>query len=125
MEEKIKQIEKFKELLLSTNREGIRVLIHDLQGVGFFDCPASAKFHGNYKGGLLDHSINLYNEFRAVCKIFDLKIPNESIIIACLLHDVCKIGLYVGDGAPFGYNRFADFKNHGKKSIIFLKKYII
>ena len=27
----------------------------------FFEAPASARFHGNYDGGLLDHSLNVYD----------------------------------------------------------------
>lgn len=28
-----------------------------LDDMGFFDAPASTKYHGNYAGGLFDHSL--------------------------------------------------------------------
>ena len=52
----------FCELLRSTNREGVDYVIEDLESLGFFDAPASTKFHLNYDGGLCEHSLN-------VCKV--------------------------------------------------------
>ena len=53
----------FIELLKSTKREGIEDLIKFLEKSDFFTAPSSTRFHGAYKGGLLVHSLNVYNEF--------------------------------------------------------------
>ena len=53
----------FIELLRSTKREGIENLIKFLEKSDFFTAPSSTRFHGAYKGGLLVHSLNVYNEF--------------------------------------------------------------
>lgn len=51
----------FLNLLRSTNRDGIENLIEWLESTDFFTAPASTKYHGAYPGGLLQHSINVYN----------------------------------------------------------------
>ena len=131
----------FVELLLSTRREGIETVIVELGKLGFFEAPASTKFHLSQPGGLLEHSLN-------VCKValqvrdmmigispeLSERIPRESVIIASLLHDVCKADIYKPtitykknsegkwDKLP-GYE--VDYSNlplgHGEKSVIALQ----
>lgn len=66
----------------------------------FFTAPASTRFHGAYEGGLAEHSINVYECLRdylsreRVQQIYGLHYTEESIAIAGLLHDVCKINCY-------------------------------
>lgn len=66
----------------------------------FFDAPASTRFHGAYKGGLVEHSINVYEclkdylERTRVKDVYGMKYSEESIAIAALLHDLCKINCY-------------------------------
>ena len=53
--------EKFLELLRSTNREGIEDLIKFMEeSTDFFTAPASTRFHGDHEGGLLEHSLKVY-----------------------------------------------------------------
>jgi 23S rRNA maturation-related 3'-5' exoribonuclease YhaM len=52
--------EEFIELLKQTNREGIEELIQFLENSDFFKAPASTRFHGNFEGGLLAHSLKVY-----------------------------------------------------------------
>ena len=69
--------ERFLGILKSVNRLNIDKLISWLEGSTFFTDPASAKFHGNYEGGLCDHSLAVYEEYMvkegdtlaAICKI--------------------------------------------------------
>ena len=91
----------FIELLRSTGREGIDHIIEVLEGLGFFTAPASTKFHLSYDGGLLEHSLNVCEmalELREVVirknPALEEKLPKESVIIASLLHDVCKSDIY-------------------------------
>ena len=50
---------RFRDLLLSTKREGMDNVIIRLEELGFFKAPASTKFHLNYEGGLFEHSMNV------------------------------------------------------------------
>ena len=52
--------EKFLELLKSVNREGIDQLINFLEKSDFFIAPASTRFHGSHEGGLVEHSMKVY-----------------------------------------------------------------
>jgi len=123
-----------KELLASTERQGIESLIEYLEDEGFFEAPASTKFHGSYKGGLAVHSFGVYkklNELNSKLKLGEasgngqkpLDLKQENIIIAALLHDVCKVGAYVGDQAPYKWNR-SQPKGHALLSIERVKKFI-
>jgi len=52
--------EKFKEILSSTGRKVMDAVIAKLDESGFFDAPASSRFHLSCKGGLMEHSMNVY-----------------------------------------------------------------
>ena len=97
--ENLKQ--QFKERLLSTNRDGMENVIKHLERLGFFVDPASTKFHLNVKGGLMQHSWNVCNtalmlreQMIQMKPELAEKLPVESVIIASLLHDVCKSNIY-------------------------------
>lgn len=53
--------ERFIMLLRSTERQGIEEVISYLENAGFFTAPASTNFHLNYEGGLMEHSMNVYD----------------------------------------------------------------
>ena len=84
------------ELLRSTKREGIENLISYLETkTDFFTAPASTRFHNNFDGGLLLHSLNVYNNFKKLLEIRpDVQVDEENIIIAALCHDLCKANYY-------------------------------
>ena len=81
-------------------REGSDTLLEYLHRSDFFTAPASAKFHSAYAGGLAEHSLNVYHclvDFLSrprVKEVYGISVPDESVAIAALLHDVCKIGCY-------------------------------
>ena len=66
----------------------------------FFVAPASARFHSSYEGGLLDHSLNVYDclveylDSHAAKDTFGFSYSDESIAIVSLLHDLCKVNIY-------------------------------
>ncbi len=66
----------------------------------FFVAPASARFHSSYEGGLLEHSLNVYDCLKSYLEsdrarqTFGFEYSEESIAIVSLLHDLCKIGVY-------------------------------
>ena len=128
--------EKFIELLKSTKREGIENLITFMQKTDFFEAPASTRYHGAYKGGLLEHSMKVYEILKEKVENAKMDVKEETIIIASLLHDICKLNFYkvdyrnaknekgewekvpyytVDDTIPYG---------HGEKSVMMLTEYI-
>lgn len=79
------------------HREGSEKLRNWLLASDFQIAPASTKFHGNYPGGLVEHSVNVYYEFQRLLEAYKDRIycSNETAAIITLLHDVCKINFYV------------------------------
>lgn len=83
-------------------REGSDKLLEYLtsKNCDFFDAPASTRFHGSYKGGLCEHSLNVYDCLKAyldsdrVKNTYNLEYTDETIAIVALLHDLCKINVY-------------------------------
>ena len=137
--------ERFIEIFRSKiKREGSEKLLDYIcsSGSDFFTAPASTRFHGDYEGGLLEHSLNVYD---CLCDImsrprikemYGIEYSEESIAIAALLHDVCKINFYnvgfrnvkndmgkwesvpfytVDDNLPYG---------HGEKSVYIISGYM-
>lgn len=87
-------------------REGLDNLLAYLEKSDFFEAPSSTRFHLNEKGGLCKHSLNVFNMASSIynnCIAEAIKSGNspfkeeltmENIAIACLFHDLCKIGIY-------------------------------
>ncbi len=83
-------------------REGSESLLEFLTNSDFFTAPASSKFHSNYAGGLVKHSLNTYNRFKNLIineygDNYTNVVSDESIAIVSLLHDICKVNLYKQD----------------------------
>ena len=94
--------EKFIEIYTNNiKREGADKLLEYLTSPAsdFFVAPASARFHSSYEGGLVDHSINVYECLKSYlesdrAKEFGFEYTDESIAIVSLLHDLCKVNVY-------------------------------
>ena len=91
--------EEFIELLKSTKREGVDEIINFLEKTDFFKAPASTRFHGNYEGGLLEHSMKVYEILKHKVKnsVIDINVGDDTLIIVALLHDICKANYYKVD----------------------------
>lgn len=97
---------------------------------GFFSAPASTKYHGDYEGGLFDHSFTVMNILVELSAKNNLKWQRaESPFIVGMFHDLCKIDQYridnsepytVGEATRYEYRTDTDFKGHGDKSILLL-----
>lgn len=106
----------------------------DLLDKGFFVAPASTKYHGNYEGGLFDHSCAVMKTLVDLTEKNGLKweIPGSPYIVG-MFHDLCKIDQYRGsrckDGAlhdhivEWEYNQDTLLKGHGDKSVMLLSQY--
>lgn len=92
-------IEKFESLLRGVGREGIGNLIEFIRKSDFYTAPASTKYHSCHEGGLLAHTLNVYNcliskRKSPVWSQILAKIDDETLILSSLLHDVCKTYFY-------------------------------
>ena len=135
-----KNQQEFEALLRSTGREGIEYVIEDLEKDGFFEAPASSGHHLNIQGGLCQHSLNVCKAGLMIWEGLKTLDPSgvnnakrESVIIATLLHDVCKTDIYKrtvkkrknklgqwedSEGYRVSYKDFP--MGHGEKSVIML-----
>lgn len=119
------------------HRAGADKLLEWLEESDFFVAPASTRFHGNYEGGLCEHSVNVYEELVRLLKAYpEVRVTAETAAIVTLLHDLCKIGCYkqelrntkVGNHwvqKPI-YVFQEDFRygGHGSKSVYLAQKYM-
>ena len=91
-------IERFESLLRSTERAGMDNLMEFIRKSDFYTAPASTRYHSCHEGGLLEHTLNVYD--RLVSKFNDelwkdkVDVGSDSLIIAALLHDLCKCYFY-------------------------------
>ena len=109
----------------------------------FFDAPASTRYHLAEPGGLVKHSVHVFERLNALCESEDWvakgisKPQKESIAICGLLHDLCKANFYktstrnvkneatgqwekvpfytVEDQFPYG---------HGEKSVYLIERFM-
>lgn len=82
------------ELLLGTGREGVNELIPALEEIGFFAAPCSTQYHLAKEGGLAEHSLNVCRLALDLMNALCPELPEETVIITSLLHDVGKSGQY-------------------------------
>ena len=125
-------------------RDGADAFLEWLSGdkSDFFTAPASTRYHNNCPGGLVSHSLNVYDclcdymSRESIKKAIGYEISDESIAIAGLLHDICKVNFYktsfrnvkdengkwvsapyytIEDTLPYG---------HGEKSVYIVSAYM-
>ncbi|MEG2800316.1 MAG: HD domain-containing protein [Longicatena sp.] len=140
MDNKTRFIELYKQHI---KRDGADKLLEFLMSEhsDFFVAPASTRFHGSYKEGLLEHSLNVYDSLadyltRARTKeIYHMEYDDETIAIVALLHDICKINCYKestrnqkinGTWQQVPYYEFDDKMpyGHGEKSVYIINGYM-
>ena len=109
----------------------------------FFTAPASTKYHGNYDGGLCEHSIDVYEmairleglyredirkQYLVLNRPYDRERFMESLTVAALFHDLCKVNFYKtkvnGRNSVFVVDEQLRFGGHGSKSVYVLSKYL-
>lgn len=118
------------------SRDGAAELLEWLSKTDFYTAPASTKFHCACEGGLVQHSVNVFEVL--MNRHFDQENDNtESFAICGLLHDLCKAQFYkvstrnvkneetgqwekqpfymVEDSFPFG---------HGEKSVFLIERFM-
>lgn len=124
-------------------RKGAELLLGYLDFYGFFEAPASTKYHGACEGGLVEHSLNVFTKLNELnmdekirCKIHKLgdgEYPMETIAICGLLHDICKMDAYeivknecdAQQGTTPIYKYTNHFPvGHGEKSVVEIMRFM-
>lgn len=136
-------VERFRSIMSTVKRPGIEKLMEFIEKKSdFYTAPASTKYHLSCEGGLLQHSLNVYDTLIALKQAEPFRVSLEkhddsSIAIVALLHDLCKTMFYkkstrnvkneqtgkwekvpfytVDDQIPYG---------HGEKSVMMIESYI-
>lgn len=97
---------------------------------GFFTAPASTKHHGDYEGGLFDHSVAVTRKLLQLTETLGLKWQRkESPYIIGMFHDLCKIDSYVKqtdnrNNVSYAWNDDMILNGHATKSIMLLSQFI-
>lgn len=108
-----------------------------LMAYGFFTAPASTKYHGNYEGGLLEHSYMVTKFLLTLTQDNHLIWRKaRSPFIVGMFHDLCKIdqyrhpasdlvvdGMLLPDPSKWEYNPDTLLKGHGDKSVMLLSQF--
>lgn len=114
-------IEILSDALSRRPRADKEALLKKLEASDFYTAPASTRYHGAYKGGLVDHCLNVYHNMMSLAKnkhllaihetqpvpdaegnpteelrdvIIEGEIEADSIAIIALLHDFSKMNYY-------------------------------
>jgi len=105
---------------------------------GFFNAPASTKYHGNVEGGLYQHSEAVMDVLVDFTNrgLISWEHPRSPYIIG-MFHDLCKIDQYrhpekghiidgstVVDNSTWEYNPNTLYKGHGEKSVLLLSQFM-
>lgn len=81
------------------SRPGADKLLDWLESTDFFDAPASTRYHLSRPGGLVEHSVHVYERLSALKEMefefhSNMSFSTETIAICGLLHDICKADYY-------------------------------
>ena len=141
---------RFESLLMSVSREGMDDLLSYIRKSDFYTAPASTRYHSCHEGGLLEHTLNVYDQLNKKFENKELYCANathDNIIISALLHDICKTYFYNTEyrnkkiydehGTKRDENGRFDWKSvpayivddripygHGEKSVMIIESYI-
>lgn len=135
--ENIDYKEKFLEIFRrEVSREGSEEFLKWLEGTDFFTAPASTRYHCACPGGLVMHSVSVYQVMME--KHFAEGEDNrESFALCGLLHDLCKAQYYkvstrnvkndqTGQWEKANYYAIEDQfpYGHGEKSVFLIERFI-
>ena len=114
----------------------------DSDASDFFTAPTSTRFHGAYEGGLVEHSLNVYECLKDYLnrprtkELYGMDYTPETIAVTALLHDICKVGFYavdyrnakneqgVWEKVPYYTVRDTLPYGHGEKSVYMIQSFM-
>lgn len=88
---------------------------------GFFDMPASTKYHGTNRGDLFRHSMHVAYNLKKITEKMDIKWQNpRSPILIGYFHDLCKMDNYYwkNETGEWVYRKDQLIEGHGDKSVM-------
>ncbi|HOW28207.1 MAG TPA: HD domain-containing protein [Elusimicrobiota bacterium] len=94
----LKRYQALKELIIERKKEAERFFRFIEEETAWLTSPASTRFHNNVTYGLIAHSVGVAETALQVKALLAPQIPDESIVLCGLLHDLGKVGL---PGKPF------------------------
>ena len=118
------------------HRDGLEDLLEWLCKADFFTAPASTRYHGGYAGGLCQHSIDVYQYAKKLSFLMPSAPSEESLAVAALFHDVCKVNLYKVDKRNqkidgvwrevpvYVIEETFHFGGHGSKSVFLVQQFM-
>lgn len=121
--------ERFISLCSGIHREGIANLMNWLEHSDFYTAPASSRFHLCCEGGLLQHSLHVYDELKRLLTVYpEINVSEETILITSLFHDLCKVGVYApkinGGITTYARKEELHYGGHGSKSVYLIQKFM-
>lgn len=142
-------IDRFEAEMAKVNREGANKLMGYIRKSDMYTAPASTRFHLSVAGGLLQHSLNVLDAFRASMRKNDdgtysymvagknvATITEESLVVMALLHDLCKTNFYtvVMKWRKDKNNKWEQYETfevddkvpygHGEKSVMMIEEFM-
>ena len=111
------------DLLKNTGRENIDKVVEWLEQNRFFEAMASIHYHNHYYGGLASHSLDVYRLATKLNAECETPLPEDSVTLCSLLHDVCKSDLYYYDREERRTKKHEEIaaQGHGIRSVRILK----
>ena len=113
----------FKDLIIPEYGDSARALLEWIAQTDFFEAPASTRYHNSFKGGLCDHSLNVYNRLiknleaeygKDFCKneIYqsECRLNLGGLALIALCHDLCKCQYY-----EIAYRNEKEYRSNGSK----------
>lgn len=118
---------------LYVQRDGVDAFLQDLDENGFYDAWASTTYHCNYKGGLVEHTLNVIEYALKLADTFGSKVSKESIVLCACGHDTGKAYEYyvnnllksgkVSGSKPKKINPLLMIKSHAMRSLTIMSKF--
>ncbi|MCD8297229.1 MAG: HD domain-containing protein [Prevotella sp.] len=84
----------------------------------FFEVPSSLNRHHHWRGGLAQHCLGVYEK----AKEAGADLPEDSLIICGLLHDICKTRKLYYDEEGNVHHQHTHIHGHGHRSIRILEQ---
>lgn len=109
-------------LLRSTQRDKIEDLISHITRMGYFEAPASLRHH-RFIGGLVSHSLETYHKAMQLREekirngFTPEQMPEDSVIIAALMHDLCKTDVLRFNPGLRKVYECKSYRGHSQRSV--------
>lgn len=102
--------------------EELDMLMNYLRDFGYYENPASTRYHGAFPGGLAIHNLNVLNWLIDLCNPQD-EAEVGKLFLTALCHDLCKLGVYQQGYKAYVFNDPMPL-GHGRKSLFMAMRHL-